>query len=350
MKSLRQTLALATVIALALPLSGLTQQNPPPPAQTGAAPQQKPPTIVSRSEEVLVPVTVKDQNGEMVTSLRKEDFRILEDGIEQRITNLKADPVPISAVILLDDVLKKKPQDELQASIRAIAGGFGTKDEAAIFRFDQFPQQVTDFISDPDELLTQLGRMQVSGGEAMKPDYSATAPPPTIGQPGTQGLPANPPVQLWGGNGTKSINDAVYVAAQLLRTRAHDNRKIIFLVSDGVESRGNKYSLPDTVRMVQSADVTVYSIGIGASLADRLNSVLKKLAVASGGDVFYASSRADLERFYSRIADQARNQYTLSYSPDHKDRVVTFHSIDVHVKLPNLNVEARQGYYSAPTP
>src|SRR5579864_6118108 len=155
MKSLRQTLALATVIALALPLSGLTQQLPPPPppakpTQPGQLappeqqnppppqtnPQQKPQTIVSRSEEVLVPVTVKDANGELVTSLRKEDFRILEDGVEQRITNLKSDAVPISAVILLDDSLKKKPQDQVQESIRAIAGGFGLKDEAAIFRFD----------------------------------------------------------------------------------------------------------------------------------------------------------------------------------------------------------------------
>jgi VWFA-related protein len=372
MKSLRQTLALAIVIALALPLSGLAQQVPPPPPpptqpgqlappagqtpqaqaqQSQAQPQQqKPPTITSRSEEVLVPVTVKSQNGDMVTSLRKEDFRILEDGVEQRITNLKSDPVPMSAVILLDDTLKKKPQDELQASIRAIAGGFGPNDEAAIFRFDQFPQQLTDFISNPDELLTQLGRLQVSGGDVAKPDYSATAPPPTVGQPGTVGLPANPPVQLWGGNGIKSINDAVYAGAELLRTRAHDRRKIIFLVSDGVDSRGSKYGVPDTIRMAQRAEVSVYAIGVGVPIADRFHTVLRTLAVQTGGDIFFASSRADLERFYSRIADQARNQYTLSYSPDHKDRVVTFHSIDVRVKLPNLTVQARQGYFSAPTP
>jgi VWFA-related protein len=356
MKSIRQILAQAIVIALALPLSGLAQQVPPPPqqqtkpTQSVAPQQQKPPTIVSRSEEVLVPVTVKDQNGEMVTSLRKEDFRILEDGVEQRITNLKSDPVPISAVILLDDSLKKKPQEELQASIRAIAGGFGANDEAAIFRFDQFPVQVTDFISDPDQLLTQLGRLQVSSGEVSKPDYSATAPPPQIGAPSGPGLPANPNVQLFGGNGMKSINDAVYAAAELLRTRAHERRRIIFLVSDGVDSRGSKYSPQDTIRMTQRAEVSVYSIGVGVPVADKLHTILKTLAVQTGGDIFYASSRADLERIYSRVADQARNQYTLSYSPDHKDRVVTFHSIDVRVKLPNLNVEARQGYFSAPTP
>jgi VWFA-related protein len=368
MKSLRQTLALAIVIALALPLSGLTQQVPPPPpakpvqpgqlappdSQTstsqGTTPQQKPPTIISRSEEVLVPVTVKDANGELVTSLKKEDFRILEDGVEQHITNLKSDAVPISAVILLDDVLKKKPQDQVQESIRAIAGGFGLKDEAAIIRFDQFPQQMTDFISNPDELLTQLGRIQVSTGQVTKPDYSATAPPAIIGPPTGPGLPANPPVQLWGGNGTKSINDAVYAAAQLLSTRPHDRRRIIFLVSDGAESRGNKYTVEDTVRMAQRTEVTVYSIGIGVSVADRLHTVLKTLAVQTGGDVFYASSRSELERFYSRIADQARNQYTLAYSPDHKDRIVTYHSIEVKVKLGGLTIQARQGYFSAPTP
>lgn len=363
MKSLRQTLALAIVIALALPLSGLTQQLPPPPppekpVQPGqlapppqqTTPQQKPPTIISRSEEVQVPVTVKSASGELVTSLKKEDFRILEDGVEQHITNLKSDPVPISAVILLDDVLKKKPQDQVQESIRAIAGGFGLKDEAAIIRFDQFPQQMTDFISNPDELLTQLGRIQVSTGQVTKPDYSATAPPATIGPPSGPGLPANPNVQLFGGNGTKSINDAVYAAAQLLRTRPQDRRRIIFLVSDGAESRGNKYSVEDTVRMAQRTEVTVYSIGVGVSVADKLHTILKTLAVQTGGDVFYASNRADLERFYSRIADQARNQYTLSYSPDHKDRIVTYHSIEVKVKLGGLNVQARQGYFSAPTP
>ena len=363
MKSLRQTLALAIVIALALPLSGLTQQLPPPPPPTKptqpgqlapldqqTTPQQKPPTIISRSEEVQVPVTVKSANGELVTSLKKEDFRILEDGVEQHITNLKSDAVPISAVILLDDVLKKKPQDQVQESIRAIAGGFGLKDEAAIIRFDQFPQQMTDFISNPDELLTQLGRIQVSTGQVTKPDYSAVAPPPTIGPPTGPSLPANPNVQLFGGNGTKSINDAVYAAAQLLRTRPQDRRRIIFLVSDGAESRGNKYSVEDTVRMAQRTEVTVYSIGVGVSAAEKLHTILKTLAVQTGGDVFYASNRADLERFYSRIADQARNQYTLSYSPDHKDRIVTYHAIEVRVKLAGLTVQARQGYFSAPTP
>jgi VWFA-related protein len=348
MKSLRQSLTFTTLFVLALPIAGSPQQNPPPPPPAGQQKTQTP-AITSRSEEVLVPVTVKAASGELITSLRKEDFRILEDNVEQRITRLSVEPVPISAVILLDDVLKKKPQDQLQESIRAIAGGFGPNDEAAIFQFDQFPVQRTDFISDPDELLTQLGRLQLSSGQTAKPDYSATAPPPTIGQPGTPSLPANPNVQLWGGNGTKSINDAVYAAAELLRTRSHDRRRIVFLVSDGAESRGNKYTTEETIRMAQKAEVTVYSIGVGTSLADRVHTILRTLAMATGGDIFYASSRADLERFYSRVADQARNQYSIYYSPDHKDRVVTYHSIEVRVKLQGLTVEARQGYFSAPT-
>jgi hypothetical protein len=48
------------------------------------------------------------------------------------------------------------------------------------------------------------------------------------------------------------------------------------------------------------------------------------------------------------VADQARNQYTLYYSPDHKDKIITYHSIEVKVRMAGLDIHARDGYYSAP--
>lgn len=353
----RKITAVATAVFLTLPLSllpqqGWAQQGAKQSTQQGAAPQKSQgPSIVLRSTEVVVPVTVKDGNGELVPTLRIEDFRIFDDNVEQRITHISVEAAPLSAVILLDDSLKAKPQKQLQDSIRAIAAGFGPKDEAAIFRFDLIPQQVTDFITDPEKLLTTLQRMQVSAGQGVSADERATAdapqPPKVNGAPFPQAPPAAH-VQLWGGNGTKSINDAVYAGAQLLRTRARDRRKVIFLVSDGVESRGNKYSLEDTLRMVISADASIYSIGVGASLTDRIHNILNRLARGSGGDVFYASTRGDLENLYSRVADEARNQYSLYFSPDHKDKIMTYHSIEVRVRLPGLDVHARDGYFSVP--
>ncbi len=349
----RKTFGLALAVILAIPLLGISQQLPPPPPGGSQGTAQKPPqapVITSRTTNVVVPVTVKDSKGQIVSSLRQEDFRILEDGVDQRIVSLSLDPVPISAVVLIDDALKTKPQKQVQESLRAIAAGIGDADETAIFRFDQFPRQMTDFINGPDQLLTQLGRLQVSTSSPMAPDDSATSPGPGVPRVNGPPIPQTPPpanVTIFG-NGTKSVNDALFAAAELLRTREHGRRKVIFLVSDGVESKGSKYSFEDTVRMLLSAEAAVYSIGIGTPITSRPFNIIARFAHATGGDIFWASSRGDLEDLYPRISDQARNQYTLVYSPDHRDRTITYHSIDVRVKRLGLTILARDGYYSAP--
>ena len=139
-----------------------------------------------------------------------------------------------------------------------------------------------------------------------------------------------------------------FAAAQVLRERSKDRRKIIFLISDGVGSKGNKYSYDTTVKELLSSEATVYSIGISTPLQDRHFGILARFGRATGGDVFYASDRPEIERLYARVADQARNQYTLYYSPDHKDKIITYHSIEVKVRMAGLDIHARDGYYSAP--
>jgi VWFA-related protein len=363
MKSPRKILVLVCVTLLGLPLAVLSQsgssqqgtatsqQTATPPQQGTTTPKTQGPGIIVRSTTVRVPVTVKDGNGDLVATLRADDFRLFDDNVEQRITKVEVEPLPISAIVLLDSALKAKAQKEVQDSVRAIAGGIGARDEVAIFRFDQYPQQVTDFIADPDELLTQLDRLQVTGTDTLKPDNMAGSPPlPKINGSQSPDAPSLPTLGTLGGNGTKSINDAVYAASQVLRSRPTDRRKIIFLISDGVESKGNTFKFDDTVKMLQSAEVAVYSIGVGASVIDRFHNIIGRLADASGGDFYYASNRGDLENLYSRIADEARNQYVLYYSPDHRDRIVTYHSIEVRVRLAGLSIHTRNGYYSAPQP
>jgi VWFA-related protein len=361
MKSPRKILALTAVALLAVPsfggprqASASSQQSTQQGTQQGGAQQRsQAPPIVSRTFEVIVPVTVKDANGDLVATLRPDEFRILDDNVEQRITHITLDPVPMSAVILLDDQLKDpKREKNLQDSLRAISAGFGPADEAAIFRFDQFPQQLSDFMSDPDQILTALERVRVNETQQQTVDPSGVAPPapPMAGGSGVTWSPQPGGLTIMG-NGTKCINDAVFAAAELLKTRSQDRRKIIFLVSDGVDSKGNKHSTEQTKDMLMSANAAVYSIGIGVPTQDRMYSnILVRLAKDSGGDTFYASSREDLERIYSRVADEARNRYLLYYSPDHHDHVVTYHKIEVLVRLPGLDVRARDGYYSTPQP
>src|SRR2546422_6996148 len=91
----------------------------------------------------------------------QNEFRVLEDGIEQQITLFSVDPFPLSAVVLLDNNLKLKTSEQVESSLPAIAGGFSEFDEALICRFDTQVRQRGDFASGNDRLLTQLKRMDL---------------------------------------------------------------------------------------------------------------------------------------------------------------------------------------------
>ena len=78
--------------------------------------------------------------------------------------------------------------------------------------------------------------------------------------------------------------------------------------------------------------------------------VLAKYAHATGGDIYYAPTREELESLYSRVSEQARNQYTLAFNGGRADRSKIYHTIEVRVKRPGLTLLARDGYYLTSTP
>src|SRR5260370_25879893 len=175
MKSLRKiffsagvvlmTLALMTLVLVPLrartprprtPQQGSTApaqaQNPQPPPQR---PQQQPGVRVE-VEQVIVPVTVKDGSGRLVPDLRKDEFRILEDNVEQRIVSFSADAFPLSLVLLIDNDLKSKDARQVAERLDSIVAGLSASDEAFVCRFDQFFPEGKGFTSDHDKLLTEL--------------------------------------------------------------------------------------------------------------------------------------------------------------------------------------------------
>lgn len=333
--------ALLAAPAVALP----PQQAPPRPPQ-----QQEDPRVRIRAtvELVVVPVTVKDAQGQLVGDIRANEFRVFADGIEQNISVFSVDPFPLSAVVLLDNALKVKAAEQVQETLRAIAGGFSDQDEVTLCRFDTGFEALGDFSSDTDKLLNQLKRIELANTFPGQGSGPMTAGPRINAIP----VPGNPPTtqkQLAGAE-VKYIDDAIYAAAQLLRNRERGRRKIIYLISDGVNARNNTNKYEDTLRLLLSADISVYAIGVGDAVLNRGLSVLSRYAHATGGDVYYAASRADLEDLYSQLTEQARNQYTLAFTPEKVDRSLDYHSIEVRVRRPNLSLLARDGYYTIPKP
>jgi len=307
---------------------------------------------------VIVPVTVKDKEGRLVGDLSKNEFHVFSDGVEQQILLFTSDPFPLSAVVVIDDDLATKQADQVQKSLTTISAAFGPNDEVALITYSEYPTTVADFSIDNDELFTKLKRLDLgshpsggnSGPMASGPVINGQQQPngqlPSIGL----GIPPRGSGHYQNNN---DMDDALYAAGEMLKTRGRDRRKIIFLISDGTDSRDNKHTFDETVRSLLFGDVSVYSISvsrplpIGKSLVQHGASEISKFADRTGGDTFLATKEEDLARLYSDVTEQARNQYTLTFAPQGADRTLDYHPIEVRVRRPGLNVLARQGYYQS---
>lgn len=329
---------------------GMPAQQPVP--QTGQANSQR--KIVVPTRQVLVPVTVKDRQKQLVGGLEKSDFRIFCDGVEQQVLLFDANPVPLSAVVLIDDDLATKEAKQVQKSLVSISAGFGPKDEVAVMKYESHPEPVAGFSFDNNVLFTALKRMEIGSHSTvvMGNDPTSFGSGPVVnGQqlPTGQGLPQH-------GSGRPAndiaLDDAIYAAAQMLQGRGPGRRKIIFLISDGSNSRHNVHTFDETLRLLLESNVSVYSLSVSHSVPGR--SIFQhgigqadRYAIKTGGDAFYAGNEADLNRLYSDVTEEARNQYTLVFAPNGEDKTKDYHTIEVWVRRPDVTVEARAGYYQS---
>src|SRR5690349_21574913 len=188
MKSLRKTVWMAGALFLAAPFACLGAQTAgegaPPPAQEQGFPapaqQGGPTTIRIPVNQVIVPVTVKDRSGRLVPDLRRDEFRVFEDNVEQRIASFIAEPIAISMVVLIDNDLNSRDAKQVEQSLRAIVAGLSLNDEAWVCRFDQRFHLGKGFLSDQDKLLTELKRTRLDGEPSTGPSSAAIANSPSI--------------------------------------------------------------------------------------------------------------------------------------------------------------------------
>ena len=361
MKSLRKTVLVAGALLLAARFTHLgaqaagqgsapagQEQNPPAQAQQGG-----PATIRIPVNQVIVPVTVKDGSGRLVPDLRRDEFRIFEDNVEQRIAYFGAEPTPISMILLIDNDLKSKDAKQVSESLRSIVASLSLNDEAFVCRFDQFFHVGKGFISDQDKLLTELKRTRLDDEPSVGPSSAAISNGPSInGHSATGDAPNITGATLnIKGQPTKALDDAVYAAAQLLKDRERERRKIIFLISDGVNGPKFNVNNYDTVlKELLRYNIAVYGVGVGSAFFDRKFERLSKYAHDTGGDVYYGLKSRAMEELYARVTEEARNQYTLAYAPTGTDRGAEYHSIEVRVRREGLTILTREGYYAGTTP
>jgi VWFA-related protein len=352
------------VAAFALAVVVARSQEPAAPAGASqqpatAQPQGQRPIIV-RTPVVIVSVTVKDSHGQLVGDLTRDDFRVLADNVDQKIVTFSSDPVPLSAVVLIENDFDQRVVSHVQKSLSAISAGFGPDDEVALVAYDELPQTVFDFSRNNDALFTTLTRFEIGShnntviADPAMPTGGATAgttPPPGVGSTApASGTRLYLPDKF---KNTVALTDAIFHAGQMLHGRGRDRRKIIFVISEESNSNNNAHGFDETLRSLLVSDVSLYSISVahelpvGKKLIEKGASDLQKYAADTGGDTYYGGSQAELDRLYSKVTEQARNQYTLTFSPSEVAKGQDYHPIEVRVKRPGLNVDSRDGYYES---
>lgn len=341
--------------ALWLGIAARTPQQAAPAAQDPSPPPPDNPRlsdarakITVNANLVVLPVTVKDRSGRLVPDLGRDEFRVFDDNVEQRIEIFTAEAFPLSMVILVDNDLKKGDAKEVQDSLDAIVGGMSDLDEASVCKFDQFFHPGKGFTSDQDQLLVELRRTKLdSQTNVLSPGGPFNGP--TVNGHAVDGSPAVPgSTREILAAPTKALDDAVYGAAELLKDRPRNRRKIIFIISDGVNG-GKKYntnSYDNTVKEVLAHSISVFAVGVGSAFYDRKFERLSQYAHGTGGDVYYAAKKESLQDLYSRVTEEARNEYTLAYFPRDVKTANDYHTVEVRVKREGLTILARDKYYT----
>lgn len=308
---------------------------------------------------VVVPVTVKDSSGHLVEGLTPKDFSVLEDDREQKITFFTSDPFPLSAAVVLDLGVPEIAFKKVKNTLSSLVGAFGQFDEVSVYTFGNTVQKVQDFTAVNDRLSASIRRIKdwhaQEGGAPVVDGPFASGP--TVN--GRSIDPGKPPVPTVSGQPSRVLNDAILEAALDLSRRGADRRKVLFVISDGRE-RGSSASYSEVLKVLLSRQIAVYAIGIdsaalpGYRQAEKLRipgfgygDILPKYASATGGEVFNEFTQTAIEQAYSRVTEDARNQYTLGYTT-RATPSSAYRNIEVLVHRVGFRVFAKTGYYPLP--
>ncbi len=314
---------------------------------------------------VVVPVTVKDQNGRLVDGLQKQDFAIYEDGEKQRLQLFTSDPFPLSAAVLVDIGMPDTALEKVQGTLSSLSGAFSQFDEMAVYLFGESVQRISNFTSAPQQIEAAMRRIKMKNETDRRTGRQGGVPfaggPFNTSGPVINGKPVDPnqPLQQIARPESRVLNDAVLMAAQDLGRQDRTRRRVLFIISDGAE-RGSKTSYADALKVLLTNEVQVYALVTGTSAMpvvgriERIHvpgqgygNILPKYASATGGALVSAFDTKAIEQAYSTATYQARNQYTLGYQT-RATLVDTYHEVEVRVHRPNLVVTAKTGYYSLP--
>ncbi|HTX33678.1 MAG TPA: VWA domain-containing protein [Bryobacteraceae bacterium] len=263
---------------------------------------------------VLVPVSVNDPLNRPVTGLEKENFRVYEDRVEQKIVSFSSEDEPIAVGLVFDT--SGSMGEKLRRSRMAASEFFkfaDPSDEYFLVEFDNTPRLEVPLTRDTGRIEEQL-------------TFSRS-------------------------HGSTSLLDAVYLALHEMK-KSKMNKKALLIISDGGDNH-SRYTVTEVNDVVRESDVLIYSIGVfgGGSTPEEMDGpgLLSKISEETGGRLFEADP-VELPDIAKSIGIELRNRYVLGYSPKNETRDGKYRRVFVRVApprgLPPLKAHWRLGYYA----
>jgi Ca-activated chloride channel family protein len=292
-----------------------SEANPSQSADSSGTPQ-----IHVNSDLVVIPVTVTDHKGRIVSGLQKGHFALYEDKVEQTISQFASEDVPVSISLVLDtsDSMRPKLKKAREATV-ALLNNASPHDEFSLIEFNHLARLTVPFTTEGEKIRSHLARMQTGGGTALL--------------------------------------DAIRLALNEMKNAQH-TRKAIIIISDG-EDNASHCSVQQLKDVVREANVLIYAIGItdwdsysqswpppGITGSALLNEISKQ----TGGRFFQVNGSKQLPEVASKIGAWLRNQYILAYVPNGQHKDTRYHHIQIKITrpegFPRLRADWRPGYYA----
>ena len=283
------------------------------------AENSKPANIRVDTNLVLIPVAVTDPLGRFVTGLERENFKVIEDKIEQTISQFASEDAPLSVGLVFDT--SNSMGAKLQKSRQAAAQFFKTanpEDEFFLVQFSDRPELVVPFTNNTEEIQNRLTFTQAKGRTALL--------------------------------------DGIYLAMNQMK-KAKNPRRAVLVISDGGDN-SSRYTESEIKNLVREADVQMYAIGIFESIGGRGRTaeelsgpgLLNDLSEQTGGKHFAIENMNELPDVAAKIGIVLRNQYLIGYSSKNQEHDGKYRRVQIKLVqprgMPQLRPSWRQGYYA----
>ncbi len=323
------------MLVLLIPISLFTAQGRPETQDTG-------PAFSVSVNLVKVPISVFDEAGNMITSLRREDFRIWEDQAEQEIRSFGLDTNSVSVVLLLDTSASGITElKKIKEAAENFAGALSPGDRISLITFDDQIRRILDWTDDLKKVRKALGKI-------------------------------NPGLRT-------ALYDAMFTAARD-QLREIDGRKAIILLTDCLNNQSS-VSFQDASLAVIQSQASLYVVSKTAMVREQAKrerrvvmltniyrrlfgdnenyideffkkreSEMAELAEKTGGRCFFPPDYDQIRHVYAEVARELKSKYYLTYISNQKLLPNSYHRISIEYLAPARKIIYRKGYYHEPRP